>query len=323
MVLIWKNEMGISAAFAGVIATSLLDMSSFIVWILEEVASLETRLISFERCHKFTTIEPEKLAPTPTLRTKVASSWPTRGEIKFRNYSTKYRPNLPCVLKGLNLTIKPGEKVGLVGRTGSGKSSLMLSLLRIIEAFEGSIAIDGTLIENLELSHVREKITVIPQDPYLFEGTLRENVDILGEYEDDQIKTALESVNLGYLLNYQGGLDMMIKSSGENLSAGEKQMMCIARALLKHNKIVLIDEATSSIDLNNEEVFLSTIKKKFQECTVVTIAHRLNTIIHSDRIIVMDDGKIAESGAPEELLEDENSIFRGMWLEAKKSNQFI
>ena len=323
MVLIWKNEMGISAAFAGVIATSLMNMSSFIVWILEEVALLESRLISFERCHKFTIIEPEKLAPTPTQRAKVASSWPTRGEITFRNYSTKYRPNLPCVLKGLNLTIKPGEKVGLVGRTGSGKSSLMLSLLRIIEAFEGSIAIDGIPIENLELSHLREKITVIPQDPYLFEGTLRENVDILGAYEDDQIKTALESVNLGYLLNYQGGLDMMIKSSGENLSAGEKQMICIARALLKHNKIVLIDEATSSIDLNNEEVFLSTIKKKFQEFTVVTIAHRLNTIIHSDRIIVMDDGTIAESGAPEELLEDENSIFRGMWLEAKKSKQFI
>ena len=320
--LVWKDYINVSPAFSGVATSFLLGAPGFMTWFLWELAELEARLISFERCHKFTQIESEKIDPdaeSPILQT----DWPSRGKIRFDNYSTRYRPGLPLVLKGLNLTIQPGEKVGIVGRTGSGKSSLMLGLLRIIEAAEGSIVIDDVPINSVNLTALRDKITVIAQDPQLFEGTLRENVDVLERYSDEEVKNALRMVNLSHLYEGEEGLNKEIKSNGENLSAGERQMVCISRALLKRNKIILIDEATSNIDVNNEELFLRTIKESFADCTVLTVAHRLNTIINSDKIVVMNQGRLEEIGSPKELLEREDSVFRKMWEEAKKSREKV
>ena len=200
----------------------------------------------------------------------------------------------------------------------------MLSLLGILEAESGTIEIDGVRLDQVRLPHLRDKITVIPQDPQLFEGTLRDNLDLLNQYTDDQLRKALDMVNLSNLIRgKEEGLNVPVKSGGENLSAGERQMVCIARALLKQSKVILIDEATSNIDLNSEEMFLKTIKEKFEESTVLTGAHRPKTIINSDRIIVMGEGEIVEEGAPEELLRREGSIFAGMWNEAKRAKQDI
>ena len=209
-------------------------------------------------------------------------SWPTQGEIEVKNYFTKYRPTLPYVLKDISFKINANEKIGVVGRTGSGKSTLFLSLLRIIEPHAGKIFIDGVDICEMGLDDLRTKVTIIPQDPLLYKGTVRSNLDLLEEYSDSQIWKALEKVCLKAKFE-EGGLDMEIKEGGENLSAGEKQLMCIGRAILKKNKIILIDEATSSIDSVTEEAILASIRENFKDCTVITIAHRLKTIIESDR----------------------------------------
>lgn len=322
IILVWKQEIGISMGFAGVLATYLINSSRQMSWFLKELASMEARLISLERCHKYTMITPEKITPEHSNQPQNLGVWPAKGEIKFENYSAKYRPGLPFVLKQLNFSVNPGEKVGIVGRTGSGKSTLMLSLLRIIEVAEGTIKIDDVRLDDIALPRLREKITVISQDPQIFEGTLRENLDILGEYDDETIKRALEMVNLNSLTNSSKSLDMNVKNGGENFSAGERQMICIARALLKKNKIVLIDEATSNIDMNNEEIFLRTITERFRDSTVLTIAHRLNTIINSDKIIVMDQGNVIEMGSPEELLKIEKGVFSNMWSEAKRAKKY-
>ena len=200
----------------------------------------------------------------------------------MKNYFTKYRPTLPYVLKDVSFKINANEKIGVVGRTGSGKSTLFLSLLRIIEPQSGKIFIDGVDITEMGLDDLRTKVTIIPQDPLLYKGTVRSNLDLLEEYSDQQIWKALEKVCLKAKFE-EGGLDMEIKEGGENLSAGEKQLMCIGRAILKKNKIILIDEATSSIDSVTEEAILASIRENFKDCTVITIAHRLKTIIESDR----------------------------------------
>jgi len=195
----------------------------------------------------------------------------------------KYRPNLPHVIDNLSVSINSGEKVGIVGRTGSGKSTFFLSLLRIIEPTHGSIFIDGVDISRVGLDNIRNKITVIPQDPMLFKGTLRENMDLLNQYTDQQLWESLERVCLKEKFEGENGLETAIKDGGENLSAGEKQLLCIGRAILANSRIVLIDEATSNIDPKTEQTILDTIHNCFQDCTVITVAHRLKTIINSDK----------------------------------------
>lgn len=317
IVVFCKGSLHLKVGSAGYLAGQLICLGDFISWFLWELGLAETRLIALERCDHFTRIQSEKINPSNCV--KIPQDWPREGSIKIKNYSTKYRPKLPKVINNLSLTIHPGEKVGIVGRTGSGKSTLMLSLLRLLESTEGSIEIDGVNIANLPLTVLREKMTVIPQDPHLFEGSLRENVDILSKYKDEAIGNALDMIKLGLLNKSNEGLGLQIKSGGENLSAGEKQMVCIARALLKKSKIILIDEATSSIDINNEEVFLKTIKEKFADCTVLTIAHRLKTIRNCDKIVVMKEGQVVEVGAPDDLIKIRGGIFSEMWNETIKA----
>jgi len=209
-------------------------------------------------------------------------NWPQNGEIEFKNYYAKYRQNLPFVLKNVSFKINGGEKIGVVGRTGSGKSTTLLSLLRIIEANSGHIYIDGVDISKLGLDDLRRKITIIPQDPLLYKGTLRTNLDLLGQYKDADIWKALEKTHMGHKFK-RFGLSSEVKEGGENFSAGEKQLLCIARAILNKNKVILVDEATSSIDNVTEETIIESIHENFKDCTMITIAHRLKTIIGSDK----------------------------------------
>nr|CAD7402137.1 unnamed protein product [Timema poppensis] len=240
----------------------------------------------------------------------VSEDWPTHGVLEFRDYQLRYREDLDLVLNGINFTLQSGEKVGIVGRTGAGKSSLTLALFRIVEAAGGTILIDGVDISTLGLHMLRSRLTVIPQDPVLFSGSLRDNLDPTGRLSDQELLTALRHAGLsGFLRELPEGLSHEVTEGGENLSAGQRQLICLARALLRKTKIFILDEATAAVDLETDDWIQKTIRSEFETCTVLTIAHRLNTVLDSDRVIVLDKGCVIECDPPYKLLKDETSLF--------------
>merc|ERR1712216_414289 len=241
--------------------------------------------------------------------------WPQQGAISLNNLRMRYRPETPLVLKGLNVSIAPGERIGVVGRTGSGKSSLLLTLLRLVEpdlastdldAYDAPISIDGVDILRIGLKELRSKICIIPQNPVLFSGTIRSNIDPFLQFTDDQIWNALE--HCGMKVSVEGmpmQLDASVSEHGQNLSSGMRQMLVLGRALLRQCRILLLDEATSSVDFETDREIQRMLREEFQGCTVITIAHRINTILDSDKILVMKDGLAEEFAPPDELLKDE------------------
>uniref|UniRef100_T1GTR9 ABC transporter domain-containing protein n=1 Tax=Megaselia scalaris TaxID=36166 RepID=T1GTR9_MEGSC len=219
--------------------------------------------------------------------------------------------------RGINFKVNGGEKIGIVGRTGAGKSSLTLALFRIIEAAGGKITIDGIDISILGLHALRSRLTIIPQDPVLFSGSLRRNLDPFETKKDEEIWKALELAHLKtFAKTLTAGLNHEISEGGENLSVGQRQLVCLARALLRKTKVLILDEATAAIDLETDELIQNTIRTEFKDCTVLTIAHRLNTIMDSDRVIVLDKGEISEYASPSDLLNNEDSIFYSMAKDA-------
>ena len=239
--------------------------------------------------------------------------FPIKGEITFKNYSNKYRPNTPLVLNNISINLHHGEKVGIVGRTGCGKSTLCLSLFRLIEPTSGNIYIDNVDITSIGLKYLREIITIIPQDQFLFEGRLRDNIDPLEKYTDAQIKDILNKVGLE---KYNKELTMDIAENGSNLSIGEQQLICIARALLRNNKIVIMDEATASVDYETETIIQNVVCEQMKEFTVLTIAHRIKTVLGYDKILVLDKGKVVECGHPKELLKNTNGMFYDLYMQS-------
>ena len=234
------------------------------------------------------------------------------------NLQVRYRDELPLVLKGVNLEIKAGEKVGIVGRTGSGKSSLTLSLFRTMEAAQGSITIDDRNVADLGVESLRSALTIIPQDPVLFSGSLRLNLDPFGKYTDDKLWKALELSHLRKMVNsLPKGLDHMVSEGGSNLSVGERQLLCLARAVLKKTKILILDEATAAVDLETDDLIQATIRSEFSECTILTIAHRINTIVDSDKVCVMDNGTVLEFDSPQTLFARSDSEFYSLAKESK------
>lgn len=234
----------------------------------------------------------------------------------MQSYSTRYRRELGLVLKKLNLDIKAGERIGVVGRTGAGKSSMTLALFRIIEAAEGKIMIDGIDVSQIGLKDLRSAIAIIPQDPQLWEGTLRENLDPTGRSDDAALWKALGQANMkDHVQSLEGGLDANLTEGGTNFSAGQRQLICIARAFLRNAKILVLDEATSAIDLETDAQVQAIVRSEFKG-TTITVAHRLNTVIDSTRVLVLKDGAVAEFDTPEKLLADKQSIFFSMALEA-------
>lgn len=250
-------------------------------------------------------------APWKTV--EVNPAWPQKGVVTFENFQLRYREGLDLVLKGLNFSVNSQEKVGIVGRTGAGKSSLTLALFRIIEAADGKIVIDDINISEIGLHSLRARLTIIPQDPVLFSGSLRMNIDPFNSFPDDEVWLSLEHAHLkSFVKGLSEGLEYKIAEGGENLSVGQRQLICLARALLRKTKVLILDEATAAIDIETDELIQNTIRTQFTDCTILTIAHRLNTIMDSDRVIVMDQGKIAEFDSPQNLLADKDSIFYGM-----------
>ncbi|CAG2174973.1 unnamed protein product [Oppiella nova] len=235
------------------------------------------------------------------------------GGIVFSNYSTKYRQELHLVLKNITLDVKPRERLAIVGRTGAGKSSLALGLFRLIEATDGTVSIDGIDCSTIGLHDLRSRLTVIPQEPVLFAGSLRHNLDPLDQWSDKEIWSALESAHLKtFVESLKSGLNHEISIDGENVSVGQKQLVCLARALLRRTRVLVLDEATAAVDMETDDLIQKTIREEFDSSTVVTIAHRLNSIRDYDKVLVLDNGSIAEFGSPEQLLTDNNSIFYSM-----------
>ena len=233
----------------------------------------------------------------------------------------KYRPNCDLALKDINIKINSGEKIGIVGRTGSGKSSLTLSLFRIVEAFEGKITIDGQDIANIPLKKLRRAISIVPQEPFLLEGTLKTNLDPLNIYSEQEINDVLEKVQLYQMLEHDNvmgknalkGINTEIKEYGNNLSFGCRQLLCVARAILRKSKVIILDEATSSVDQKTEDIISNAVDTMFKESTVITIAHRINTVKKCQKIIVMNAGEVVEVGNPEELIKDNKSQFYSLY----------
>ena len=283
------------------------------------LSDLEGDLVSYDRCLKILEIpqEAEQRKQIPELM-----DWPSEGKIEFRDYSLKYRPETEIVLKNLSFEVKPNEKVGIVGRTGAGKSTICLALCRIVEAHEGTIFIDGVDISTVGLADLRERITIIPQDPTLFEGTLKFNLDPEGSLSDSELLRMAHKASLDDLIERdEKGLEQKIEDGGKNLSSGEKQLICILRAILRKNKIVLMDEATANIDIKTEQIIQKLIHEEFVDSTVLTIAHRLNTIINSDRVLVLSKGEVEEYDDPQTLLDDTDSMFYSYANELKKHEQ--
>ena len=261
--------------------------------------------------------DPGEVIKKPLVHEHPPADWPKQGDVRFKHYQMKYRPGLPLVLKGLSFKVKHGEKIGVVGRTGSGKSTMMVSLFRIVEAFKGRIEIDGIDISKLYLHDLREKLAIIPQEPSLFSGTLRFNLDPLGIYTDEEVWRAVKLSHLEKMVkSLPGGLDAEVAQNGSNFSVGERQLLCMARAVLRNAKILVMDEATASVDVHTDILIQRTAREGFKNSTVFTIAHRLHTIMDSSRILVLDTGKIAEFDTPLNLLDNKDSILYSLAQEA-------
>jgi ATP-binding cassette subfamily C (CFTR/MRP) protein 1 len=284
--------------------------------LIRQTSQIENYMVSVERINEYQD-QLEQEAPFFMPEQDPDKSWPQYGHVKFNDYQMRYRPGLDLVLKGINCEIQRSEKVGIVGRTGAGKSSLTMALFRIIEAAGGSIVIDGVNIAQMGLGFLRSRLTIIPQDPVLFSGNLRFNLDPFEEHSDSNLWKALENAHLSaFVSTLPTGLEHEISEGGSNLSVGQKQLVCLARALLRKTKILILDEATAAVDLDTDDLIQTTIRKEFADCTVLTIAHRLNTIMDSNRVIVLSHGDIVEFDSPSNLLSDEKTIFYGMAKDA-------
>lgn len=297
----------ISAGVIGLALSYALQITQALNWIVRMTVEVETNIVSVERMMEYSQLTPEAASKTDV---QLSDTWPSKGEIKLVEYSTRYRPELPLVLKSVNLDIKPGEKVGIVGRTGAGKSSLTLALFRMIEAAEGHISIDGFKTADVGLKDLRSNLSIIPQDSQLFEGSVRENLDPASRYTDVKLWRALELSHLkDHISSMDGQLDAKINEGGSNLSSGQRQLLSLARALLTDSKVLVLDEATAAVDVETDQVVQQVIRKEFKDRTILTIAHRLNTILDSDRVVVLSFGEVVEFDKPLVLMADEKTQF--------------
>ncbi|KAJ3652698.1 hypothetical protein Zmor_018640 [Zophobas morio] len=290
----------------GLSITESLLMISAIQYMIKIYGELETQMTSVERVAEYDDLTVED---NNKSEINPPAAWPAEGKILFQSVSMRYSPEKPFVLRNIDVEFQAGEKIGIVGRTGAGKSSLINALFHLYE-FEGTILIDDVDIEMVPLGTLRSRIATVPQDPVLFSGTIRENLDPFKEFTDCQLWSALEEVNLKHSVsNLPSGLNSSISEGGINFSAGQKQLMCLVRAILKKCTIIVLDEATAFLDLDTDKLIQATIQRRFHKATILKIAHRLDSVMNSDKILVLDDGCAVEFDTPNELLQNANGYF--------------
>ncbi|KZV32355.1 ABC transporter C family member 14-like [Dorcoceras hygrometricum] len=297
-----------------------LSLNSVLYWAVYASCYLENRMVSVERIKQFTVIPSEAAWRITSFLPPV--SWPTNGNVDLKDLQVRYRPDTPLVLKGITLSIIGGEKIGVVGRTGGGKSTLIQVLFRLVEPSGGQIIIDGIDISALGLHDLRSRFGIIPQEPVLFEGTVRSNIDPTGSYSDDEIWKSLDRCQLKDVVSAKPGkLDSAVVDSGDNWSVGQRQLLCLGRVMLKRSRLLFMDEATASVDSSTDGVIQKIIREDFAACTIISIAHRIPTVMDCDRVLVVDAGKAKEFDKPSRLLERQ-SLFGALVQEyANRSSE--
>uniref|UniRef100_A0A3Q2Q1Q6 Multidrug resistance-associated protein 4 n=1 Tax=Fundulus heteroclitus TaxID=8078 RepID=A0A3Q2Q1Q6_FUNHE len=300
---------GLEPGAVGLALSYAVTLTGMFQWGVRQSAEIENLMTSVERVVEYAELESE--APWETEK-QPPGDWPQKGSITFDGVSFSYSDSAPLVLKNLSIVFASREKVGIVGRTGAGKSSLISALFRLAEP-EGRITIDGILTSEIGLHTLRQKMSIIPQDPVLFTGTMRKNLDPFKQHTDEDLWNALQEVQLKAVVEeLPNKLETVLTESGSNFSVGQRQLVCLARAILRENRILIIDEATANVDPRTDSLIQQTIRNKFPECTILTIAHRLNTIIDCDRILVLDAGRIQECDEPYILLQNQDGLFYQM-----------
>ncbi|KAI8230908.1 ATP-dependent bile acid permease [Colletotrichum sp. SAR 10_96] len=321
-----------SASLAGFTLSFALEFSQAIVWSIRHYANIELDMNAAERVVEYSDLKTEDQGGV-----EPPATWPTEGRVEVKDLVVSYAEDLSPVLKGLTFSVKQNERIGVVGRTGAGKSSLTLALFRFLEAKSGSIHVDGVDISKIRLHDLRSRLAIIPQDPVLFSGTVRSNLDPFDNQTDIELRDSLQRVHLvdsspstpgepsssatpslngAKNVNVFRNLNSAISEGGGNLSQGQRQLLCLARAIVSRPKVMVLDEATSAVDMNTDALIQRSIREEFNDSTLIVIAHRLSTIADFDRILVLSDGSVAEFGSPKELWDKENGVFRGMCEES-------
>ncbi|XP_021935708.1 multidrug resistance-associated protein 4-like isoform X2 [Zootermopsis nevadensis] len=296
----------------GLAITQCIGLIGMIQWGMRQSAELENSMTSLERVLEYTGVESEPPLDSPPDK-KPHKNWPSEGSVVFDKVVIAYSKDDPPVLKCVSFTVKSSEKVGIVGRTGAGKSTLITALFRLVHLSGGSIQIDDVDIASIGLHDLRSKISIIPQEPILFSGTLRNNLDPFEQYSDAALWAALAEVELKQVVEeLPAGLSHRVSEGGTNFSVGQRQLLCLARAIIRNNKILVLDEATANVDPQTDELIQATVRRKFADCTVLTIAHRLHTVMDSDRILVVDTGSVVEFDHPYILLKNKNGALSQM-----------
>ncbi|GLT83654.1 hypothetical protein SLE2022_019310 [Rubroshorea leprosula] len=298
----------IDAGIAGLAVTYGLNLNMLQAMVIWSLCNLENKIISVERIIQYSNIPSEP--PLVIETNRPAHSWPSHGKIDIHDLQVRYAPHMPLVLQGLTCTFPGGLKTGIVGRTGSGKSTLIQTLFRTLEPAAGQIIIDGVNISSIGLHDLRSRLSIISQDPTMFEGTVRSNLDPLEECTDEQIWEALDKCQLGdEVRKKEGKLDSIVSENGENWSVGQRQLVCLGRVLLKKTKVLVLDEATTSVDTATDNLIQQTLREHFSDCTVLTIAHRITPVLDSDMVLLLNHGLIEEYDSPVRLLENKSSSF--------------
>lgn len=303
-------KLGVSASLAGFALGFVLQYNTAVSTMVRVYASFEMEMNAAERVTDYASIETE-----PQDGLEPPAAWPTQGRVEVENLTVSYAPELPPALNGVSFTIENNQRVGVVGRTGSGKSTLALALFRLMEASEGCVLIDGLDISKLKLEALRRRgLAIVPQHPTLFAGTVRTNLDPFGWYSETELTDVLERVHLSIPSKKPNAsfLDVQVSEGGANFSQGQRQLLCLARAILQNAKVMIMDEATSAVDMETDGLIQQTIRSEFggSMSSCLVIAHRLSTIADFDRILVMSNGRVVEFGAPEDLIKNEGGEFR-------------